>query len=648
MKGWVRWLVVGLGALVALLAIAAAGLAYLVSQVDVRAEIERAVEGATGRDLTVAGEVGVSFWPVLGLRAQDATLANVAGGRAPAFLTTDDIHVGVEIRPLFERRVVVRELVIERPNIALEVAEDGAPNWILAPRETEAPPPPPSSSGEPPVDVSRASLRAVRIRDGEVSYFDARSGSGWVVGDVDLDSALTSLDEPVHIEGSVVYAEQPMELELELGRPSALIRNERMPLKIKIESELLDFDFDGQTLAASGEIAGLLNTSGPSLRRLATWVGSPLQSGVGLEAFAISGRVEITGGRYSFTNAGFALDRLRGRGDFELSRVNARPYLSGRLELFDFDLNPYITGQAPAPLAEGAPVVAPASADDAPSPTAEIAAIAAPPRALDVQAPASETPIDFSGLRTLNADLELVTGVVLVQRMRIDAARLNLVLNDGYLAATLHELTLYGGSGSGRVELDAREPQTRFVQELAVSNVEARPFLTDAANFTNIEGRAELSLSLSTRGATQSELIGAADGRLHLEVVAGTLHGVDLGGVSRTVRNALRGELTAPEARTPFQGFSATFAIGDGVLASDNVSFNSPDLRIPGLAVIDLPQRRIDARLAPRSAGSFVVFPFSARGPFTGPLVYNHDIGDRTQREVRAMIARVRANARAS
>ena len=129
---------------------------------------------------------------------------------------------------------------------------------------------------------------------------------------------------------------------------------------------------------------------------------------------------------------------------------------------------------------------------------------------------------------------------------------------------------------------------------------------------------------------------------------AGTLHGVDLGGVSRTVRNALRGELTAPEARTPFQGFSATFAIGNGVLASDNLSFNTPDLRIPGLVVVDFPQRRIDARLAPRSAGSFVVFPFSARGPFAGPLAYDHDIGDRTQREVRAMIARVRANARAS
>ena len=60
-------------------------------------------------------------------------------------------------------------------------------------------------------------------------------------------------------------------------------------------------------------------------------------------------------------------------------------------------------------------------------------------------------------------------------------------------------------------------------------------------------------------------MIAAARGSAHIEVVSGALQGVDLGGVARTIRNALRGELIAPEARTPFQGFSATFAVADGV-----------------------------------------------------------------------------------
>src|SRR5690606_994668 len=176
-------------------------------------------------------------------------------------------------------------------------------------------------------------------------------------------------------------------------------------------------------------------------------------------------------------------------------------------------------------------------------------------------------PIDFAGLRAINADLELVTRAVLIQHMRIDASRVNLVLNDGFMAATVHNVSLYGGSGRGRFEIDARQPETRMAQDLAFTNLDARRFLTDAINYDGIEGRAELSLNVRVQGLTQSQMINSADGYAHMEVVSGMLHGVDLGGVATTIRNALRGELIAPEARTPFQGFSATFAIADGVLA---------------------------------------------------------------------------------
>jgi AsmA protein len=215
------------------------------------------------------------------------------------------------------------------------------------------------------------------------------------------------------------------------------------------------------------------------------------------------------------------------------------------------------------------------------------------------------------------------------------------------MAATVHNVTLYGGSGRGRFEIDAREPVARMAQDLAFTNLDARGFLSDAVNYAGIEGRAELSLNVRVQGRTQSEMINSADGYAHIEVVSGTLHGVDLGGVSTTIRNALRGELIAPEARTPFLGFSATFAIADGVLASDSLSFNTSDLRIPGIAVIDLPNRRLDARLAPRSPRGGVVVPFAARGPL-GQFTYAHDISGRALAEITPRIAQVEAASRAS
>lgn len=641
MAGWKRWVLLIGGGLIAAVLTGAGLLAWLVSRVDVRAEIERAVENATGRDVVIAGDVGVIYWPVLGVRAGDVTIANVEGGYAPAFISAEDIDVGVELRPLLDRQIHVRRLVLQHPAISLEIDEQGQPNWILTPRTQPGPPQP----GQPSVDVGRTELRGIRINDGEVSYRDARGeGQGWVIGDVDLSTALTSLDEPMRARGSIRYNEQNVDLDMQIGQPGAAMRGQVTPISIDIQSELIDAEFDGQTIAASGELAGTMRANGPSLRRLAAWVGSPMQGGVGFEQFAVTGRLGVGNGAYQFSNAGFALDLVRGRGDFILTEVRGKPYLSGRLELFDFDLNPYLTGEAP-PAPADAPQAVAAATDAADSPTAQIAAVEAPARAVDVSAAPSDQPIDFTGLQAFNADLELVTHAMLVQHLRIDRSQLNLVINDGYLAATLHNVSLYGGSGRGRFEIDAREPATRIVQDLAFSNLDARRFLGDAINFSNIEGRMEGSISVRAQGRTQPEFLSSLDGRTHVEIVSGTLHGVDLGGVATTIRNALRGELIAPEAETEFHGISATFAIADGVLASDDLSFNTPNLRIPGIGIIDVPRRRLDLRLSPRSPRGGVAVPFSIRGPW-GQFSYASDMNDRVQRELLPRVREVEAASR--
>ena len=647
MRGWGRWVLLIGGGLFAAALLAVGVLTYLVLRLDVRGEVERIVESSTGRQLTIAGDVGVSYWPVLGLRAGRISLANVEGGRAPAFLTADEINIGVELRPLLDRQVIVRNLVLQHPQVALEVDAQGRPNWVLGATHAPLPPTqparPPSQEG---IDFAHTTLRELKVISGEVSYFDARHGSGWVIGEVNTSNAI-NLDQPVHIRGTFRYNDKMVNLEAQVSSPSAALRGQQTIISVHARSDLLDAEFQGQTLGAD-EVSGSVRASGPSLRGLSSWMGSPIRGGIGLAQFAVTGHLETARGAYSFSNAGFSVDQVRGRGDFVLSSLRSKPYLSGRLELFDFDLNPYISGQAPpaAPVAQAETAAAMPEAATA-TPPAQLATVQAAPRALDVQAAPSAEAINWTGLQAFNADLELVTHAVLVQHMRLDNSHLNLVLNDGFMAATIQSIGLYGGSGHGRFEIDARQPATKIVQDLAFDDLDARRFLTDAINFSNIEGRAELSLNIRAEGRTQQDLLASVDGRTHIEVVSGVLHGVDLGGVSRTIRNALRGELIAPQAQTPFQGFSGTFAISDGVFASHDLSFNTADLRIPGIGVIDVPQRRLDLRLAPRSPRGGIVFPFSIRGPWS-QLAYNSDITDRARRDISAQVARVEAASRAS
>lgn len=619
-RNWLRGFLIVLAVVLAILGALAGAAYYALSRFDVRAEIARTVSQATGRTLAIDGKVGVTLYPVLGLRAERARFANVPGGRAPALATFDAVSIGVEPWPLIRRRVlVVRELALDGPRIALELDSAGAPNWVMTPQRQAAVSAPAEMQ---PQDVT---LRAVHIRHGALTYYDARTRQGWSVSDVDLDTALQGLDAPMEIKGKLAYADQPVDIDAVIGAPRAVMAGRTTAIRGHVSSPLVASTFDGQLDPALGVFAGQVQAQGASLRRLLAWLVAPIQPGYGLEAFNVNGRLTTGARELKFENASLTFDAVRSRGDFTLSELRGKPYVSGRLEVFDLDVNPYLAAaQQPA---APAPQVAQAAAE--------------PRRGLDVETAPSEQPFDFSGLKAVNADLELTTHTLRVQQLKLDRTQLSLVVNDGYLAATLNEVALYGGTGRGRLELDAREPALRIVEELVADGLDSNAFLTDAINLPMIAGRAEVNMRFAAQGRTQAELIRTLDGRLSFELVSGELRGVDLGGVATTISRALNNRLVAPTARTPLQGMSATFAVADGVMASDSLSFNTPDLRLRGLGVLDLSARALDIRLAPQ--GTLLAIPFRVFGPWDR-IGYAADIGGGARRALETRIAAVRQN----
>ncbi|MET0182540.1 MAG: AsmA family protein [Caulobacterales bacterium] len=632
----VKWVIYILGAAVAFSLASAGGIFFLLTRLDMRGEVERIVESATHRDLTITGDVGVSFYPVIGIRADDASLANVPGGRAPALASVKTISLGVEILPLVLRRdVIVRRLVLTDPRIALEIDAAGEPNWSFERRPPGQPSPPsapPVNQAPPPQQQPQQAqrqftLREVVIDNGEISYFDARKNGGWSVADVDMKTSVQSLDAPIDIAGSLNYAGQNVELDVTAAAPRAILSGAKTRISATIGSELLEASFDGELATETGDYAGDVEATGPNLRRVIGWLVAPIEAGYGLEAFSVTGKIATGDREVSFENAAFHVDQIAGRGDFVLREFRNKPYVSGRLEVFDVDLNPYLAA-ATRPSANREAIAE---------------AAAAPARVVDVTAPPTETPFDFAGLKAINADLEITTGPLKIHRIQAQRTLMSLVINDGYLASTIHRVDMYGGSGRGRLEFDARLPEVRIVQELVADGVEARGFLSDAFGYDKLEGRTELNLNVRMNGQNQSSLIRSLDGRATFELRSGVLHGVDLGGVATTIRRALNNDLVSPNARTQLTGMSASFAIADGVMGTENISFNTPDLQLRGLGVIDLPQRTMDVRVVPQRA--VLAIPFRVSGPW-GAFRYESDVQGRARRELEPRVRAIRAASR--
>lgn len=585
-----RWLGGLMAAAMTLVFVALGAGLFLLSRIDARAEISRLVEEATGRRLTINGAVGMTVWPVIGLEAADIALANVPGGRAPALATAKAVHIGVEIAPLFRQRLEVRNLVLTQPTLALEIDSAGAPNWALdLPAGTSA----------------EISLRAITIEDGAASFHDARHDVSWAATDIDIATALTHLDAPMRLDGAIVYNRKPVALGIDIASPRALLEGRQTAVKGSARSDVLDAAFDGVASPGESGFAGKLSAAGPNLRALAAWCGTPIEGGAGLGPYKITGDISLEGTRLIYTKALFTLDHMSGSGYFELSSRRQKPFLITRLRMPELDLNPYLGGETNTP---GATTEA-----------------------------LRDTPLDFSGLSSFNGDLKLTTGKLRIRRMQIDRAVIWAQLLEGRLDAELRESDLYGGHAEGKLSVEIRNGAPVLSQDMRLRGVNVQPVLRDAVAFDAMEGRGDLALAVVMHGDTPRKMIRSADGALDLNVGAGAVRGVDLGGVSRTISNALNGSLIAPTARTPFTTLRGRFAIADGVMASNDLVFATPDLAIPGVGAIDLNDQSVLARLSPRSPRGGIATPFVVEGPLAA-LQYKSDLRGQRRDAIAARI----------
>lgn len=278
-----RALIISAWVLGVLVIAAGAGAAYLLSLVspaNVRAQVERAVESATGRELSIKGDVAVSLWPVFGVSAKDVTLANVPGGRAPSFLDAKEIKIGVAVAPLLNGVIEVHELTFDTPKLALEVSDTGAPNWVFKPKPSTAPAPRSPQPAGPP----KLTVHTVRVENGAISLDNFQTGQTLAITAISADSALEGFNTPMTLNASGVFKAEDVRITATVARPGAILDAGKTGLKYVLDSAPLKTSFDGEVALAGGTLKGEAVASGPSLRLLAAWTGVALGEGATLQA----------------------------------------------------------------------------------------------------------------------------------------------------------------------------------------------------------------------------------------------------------------------------------------------------------------------------------------------------------------------------
>ncbi len=605
-------LLIGIAVIVILVIIAAIVAPFVIPVDTYKAKLIAAVKQSTGRDLRIDGPVSFHILPALELSADQVSFSNAPGGVAKNMAQLKSLEVRLQLLPLLSGTVAVDSFVLVDPMIALEVEKNGHPNWQFsaagaAPAPAPAAHAPEGAGAGAMTELARLRIARLKIENGTISYFDARTGKRWQASAINMSFALPGLDSPMAASGSVAWNGQTINLDLGIDRPAAFEGGRPTPIKLKIASTPINFSFAGTGVGAPVmKLDGAADLDIPSVRGLAAWAGQPMPAGHGFGPLTIKGKVAIAGSKYVFSDASLAFDAIKGNGGIAFDDGGAKPYVKGSLQLDDLNLNPYLgtssgAGAASAPSSGGGGASAPAEQGW------------------------STAPIDTSPLKVANADFFLGANTFEYHNIKVGKTALILHLKDARLTADLTQLSLYKGAGQGKVTVDGSGAIPAIQESFALKGVDMQPFLHDAADVNLLAGSGSLDMTVDGHGRSQRDIIASLAGRGSLHLDRGKLEGVNIIGMMKNAANALTMGLVGGGNNTDFSTLSGTFTITNGILKNSDLQLVSSELPMTGAGTVDLPQRQVNYRLTPKVAGALAV-PVLITGPWDH-LSYRPDIG---------------------
>lgn len=601
-----RKIFIGLGVVVVVLIAAAFVVPMFIPTETYREEIASRVREATGRELVIKGDIEFTILPSPGLTVNDVAFANAPGAASKQMASFKQLVVKLKLLPLITGDIEIDRFVLIEPVINLEIDRRGRPNWVFdkpakpaAKSTPQAKTTKPSSAGQADgkgAGGSSLKLGDVRLVKGRVSYLDRRTGARQSIEDANLVIALTSLRSPLTIDGSLVWNRQRITIKARLDNPQAVSEGKSSRVTLALRSQPMTLTFGGTAKGGKAAVlAGQLDLDIPSIRKLAAWTGNPIKmAGAGLGPFKITGTLTLSPNRAALSKADIRLDTITAKGNLSILTTGRVPSITAKLDVAKLDLNPYLGLAGGAAASRAGAGANPAGGKSTAAPAREAKGW-------------SRAPINTAPLRMLNADLDLSVGSILYQRIKVGRSRLRIRLNGGRLVADLLQLQLYGGSGTGKIVLDARGAVPTITETFELNGLDARPFLRDAAGYDGLSGKGSGAISVSGRGRSQYDIVRSLNGAGKFDFRNGAIKGTNFVGMVCSFNPAALMKGVGKGKETRFSRLAGVYTIRGGILSIakyEDLQLKSPLLRLAVKGTTSLPARTLDFRIEPKIIGS--------------------------------------------
>ena len=547
-----KWIVGLVGAVVGVPVVAAVAVAVLVNPNDYKPELEALVKDNTGRELSLAGDIGLTFFPWLGFEAEGVSLANKAGFSEEPMLTIQRAEARLKLLPLFTGQIEIGKVLLERPTVVAGIDKDGSMSWsdLMTSSETETAQAAETDGEDTSAGLPAFGLASFEVANASLKWLDKAAGSATVIEPFSISVGKVTKGEvfPLTVSANVVQGEGEEQIAADLNlNAQALLSDEQLQL-------------DDVSIQAALTMPGL----------------KPIK--VDLNAAMVAA---LDGSQMALTTLSGSINSLELSGDLAAANLVQRPDIKLTLAMETINTDDFlIASEEPSETA---------------TPSAEQAA--AERQALD------QTPVDVAALRQMDAVANITAKQLIASGLRAEQLQLTAVLKNGVLNVKPLSLNLYEGQFSAQAKVNAAARPAQFSWQHQLTKVNAEPMQVDVMEKAYVSGAAEMQTEISTRGATVGALRKALQGKGSLAFTDGAIKGVNIAGLLRKAVAKFKNE-PLPEgdvevADTDFSSATASFTIVNGVMNNPDLLVESPLIRITGMGDVNLVDETVDYRARP-------------------------------------------------
>ncbi len=173
----------------------------------------------------------------------------------------------------------------------------------------------------------------------------------------------------------------------------------------------------------------------------------------------------------------------------------------------------------------------------------------------------------------------------------------------------IHPLSavFYGGDYSGDIRLESDAPEIPLSFDESLNGVAMGPLLAALTGFERVTGEAGITTSGGLALSSGNPPLASLNAEAEFSIRDGALRGINIARVIRQALARLEGRTPPADAETPetdFTSFSGSVSVRDGLASSDDISLDSPLLRVRGSGRSDLVEQTLALILDVNVVGS--------------------------------------------